>query len=144
MAVVFISLGSNLGEREINIEKAFQALSGHPGIILVKHSGNYETDPEGYSNQPKFLNAAAELETDLSPRDLLKVLQKIENKLGRVKNFKWGPRVIDLDILTYDNIVIKEEGLEIPHPLMTQREFVLKPLKEIAPEFVTEILKGKK
>ena len=96
-------------------------------------SSFHETEPWGYKNQPSFLNMVIESETELGARDLLKTLKQIEKKLGREKNFKWGPRTIDLDILFFDNMTVQENDLTIPHPLMHKREFVLKPLCEIAP-----------
>lgn len=140
MVKVFLSLGSNLEEREKNIQKALEELKNN-SINILKISANYETEPEGYIDQPKFINAAAEIETDLKPLDLLKTLKNIEKKLGRKDTFKWGPRIIDIDILTYGDISVQEKELTIPHPLLKTRKFVLEPLKEIAPDFVRDILK---
>jgi 2-amino-4-hydroxy-6-hydroxymethyldihydropteridine diphosphokinase len=141
MVQVFISLGSNLGERKNNIRKALEIISSNPEIKLLKVSKNYETKPVGYTKQPDFINAAAEIKTDLSAHELLALFQKIEKSLGRRKVFKWGPRIIDIDILTYGQKVIIEPNLEIPHPLLTQRKFVLEPLAEIAPKKAHPVLK---
>jgi len=140
MVKVFLSFGSNLGRRENNIQQALEELKNN-SIKVLKVSSNYETEPEGYTAQPKFINAAAEIATELKPQELLKIIKNIEKKLGRQKTFKWGPRLIDIDILTYGEQNIQEKELTIPHPLMKQRNFVLEPLKEIAPDFVKDILK---
>ena len=133
MVLVYISLGSNLGDRENNIKKALDKISAHPAIKVVRISSNYETDPWGHTDQPKFINAAAALETTISAKDLLNYFKKIEQELGRTETFKWGPRVIDIDILTYGEQTINEPDLIIPHPRMQEREFVQKPLNEIMP-----------
>jgi len=134
MARVYLSIGSNLGDRRRNIETAIELLRDTGDIEVVKISTLYETDPIGGPPQDKFLNGALEIKTNLAPYDLLKSLNKIEEKLGRVRTIKHGPRTLDLDILTYDDITINEPDLVIPHPQMTLRDFVLKPLTEIAPE----------
>jgi len=134
MAKVYLSVGSNLGDRRRNIEAAIELLRDTGDIEVAKISTLYETDPVGGPPQDKFLNGALEVKTNLAPYDLLKSLNKIEEKLGRVRTIKHGPRTLDLDILTYDDITINEPDLVIPHPQMTLRDFVLKPLTEIAPE----------
>ena len=141
MTKVFLGLGSNLGDREKNIKEAVRQLqeSGIAGEMRI--SSIYETEPEGVKDQPLFLNAILKIETDLSPRDLLGMLQAVERRLGRKKVRKWGPRTIDLDILLYGDLVLREEDLEIPHPLLAKRSFVLDPLAEIAPEIVHPRLK---
>ncbi len=141
MTKVFLGLGSNLGDREKNIKEALRRLQKSGIARELKASSLYETEPEGVKNQPFFLNGVLEMETDLSPRDLLDVLQALEEQLGRRKGRKWGPRIIDLDILLYGNLVMKEEDLEIPHPLLARRSFVLIPLAELAPETVHPLLK---
>ena len=141
MTKVFLGLGSNLRDREKNIKEAVRWLGENEMVKVVKNSSLYETEPEGVKNQPFFLNGVLEMETDLSPRDLLDTLQAIERQLGRKKGQRWGSRVIDLDILLYGELVMKEEDLEIPHPLLAERSFVLIPLAEIAPETVHPILK---
>jgi 2-amino-4-hydroxy-6-hydroxymethyldihydropteridine diphosphokinase len=133
MFIVYIGIGSNLGDRHANCIYSIDLL-GEKGTIVRKKSSLYETDPWRMKDQPKFLNMAVEIETDLSPEHLLVFVKKIEKKMGRKESFQWGPRLIDLDILLYDNIVINKEDLKIPHPLMHERDFVLRPLYEIAPD----------
>jgi 2-amino-4-hydroxy-6-hydroxymethyldihydropteridine diphosphokinase len=141
MTKVFLGLGSNLGDREKNIKEAVRQLQESGIAEDISISSIYETEPEGIKDQPLFLNAILKIETDLSPRDLLNMLQAIERHLGRKKVRKWGPRIIDLDILLYGDLVMREEDLEIPHPLLAKRLFVLDPLAEIAPETVHPRLK---
>lgn len=136
MSRVFIALGSNLGDRSANIAAAAGRVGRLPGTRLVRISSLIETGPVGVTGQPKFLNAAAEIETALEPLDLLKALQQIESGLGRVRTCRWGPRTIDLDILVYDDRIIDRPDLTIPHARMAEREFVLAPLAEIAPDLV--------
>jgi len=136
MATVFIGIGSNLGEREAHVAAAIGRIAELPKAELVKVSSLIETDPVGVTDQGRFLNGAMELRTDLGPLELLDELQAIENDLGRVRTARWGPRTIDLDILLYDNVVIDGGRLSVPHPLMHEREFVLAPLAEIAPDAV--------
>jgi 2-amino-4-hydroxy-6-hydroxymethyldihydropteridine diphosphokinase len=136
----FLALGSNLGDREDNIKKAISALESHPGIHVLARSSLYNTAPVGYLNQGMFLNAAIEIETTLQPEELLNAALDIERKLGRVRGERWGPRTIDIDILTLENLVYESDRLSIPHPLMHQRRFVLEPLAEIAPEFRHPVL----
>ena len=133
MSIVYISIGSNIGDREENCRKAIKLLKEN-GIALKRESSLYETEPWGVKNQPKFINMAIEVETDKEPEELLRVLKEIEIEIGRKETVKWGPRVIDLDILFYDELILKIPGLEIPHPLLHERDFVLKPLSEIAPD----------
>ncbi len=130
-----IAIGTNLGDREKNIKTALR-IAEENGIFVKKMSSLYETEPYGYKDQPAFLNAAALCETNLSPRELLNTLLAIEKKMGRVRKIHWGPRIIDLDIIFYEDLVINEIGLLIPHPDMQNREFVLKPLNEIVPCYV--------
>ena len=137
MPHVFIGIGANLGDRAANIELARRALSQLPQTRLVRFSKVYETEPVGPMPQEKYLNAAAEIETQLDPHELLNQLQAIEASAGRTpvgERIKWGPRPLDLDILLYDQRVISSDKLAVPHPLMHERWFVLKPLAEIAPE----------
>ena len=133
MVTAYIGLGANLGDRETNIEQALSELA-RLDCRLLKVSSIYETAPVGFSDQPDFLNAVAEIETDLEPRELLAALDTIERRIGREETFKWGPRIIDLDILLYGDQILSEDNLEIPHPEMQHRAFVLIPLAEIAPE----------
>ncbi len=131
MAICYIALGSNLGNREANIKKALNYLAGTKGIKIEKTSGIYETDAVGGPPQGKFLNAAIKIKTSLSPQALLKTLKKIEKVIGRRKSLRWGPREIDLDVLLYAGRIIKTKILTVPHPRMFERDFVLKPLREI-------------
>ncbi|MBI5101331.1 MAG: 2-amino-4-hydroxy-6-hydroxymethyldihydropteridine diphosphokinase [Nitrospirae bacterium] len=140
MPVVFIGIGSNIGDRARNCADALKALD-RSGVRIIKSSSLLETKPWGVSDQPDFINMVAEAETDLSPSDLLGVLQGIELVMGRTRDLKWGPRTIDLDIIFYDDQVIDTEKLTVPHPLMHERDFVLVPLCEIAPQKVHPILK---
>ena len=129
---VYLALGSNLGDREQNLGKAIEALRERKGIRYISASSFYESAPVGVEDQPDFLNAAVKIETGLSPLDLLAATQAIESELGRKKTVRWGPRIIDIDILLYGREKICEEGLVVPHPRMTERPFVLLPLREIA------------
>jgi 2-amino-4-hydroxy-6-hydroxymethyldihydropteridine diphosphokinase len=138
---VYIGLGSNIGDKYQNIALAIDKMRLLPSTLVVEQSSNYLTAPVGSKDQPDFLNAAVKITTDLAPRELLDRLKAIEKALGRVETTRWGPRVIDLDILLYDNIVMDEETLKIPHPLMHNREFALEPLGEIAPEAYHPVLK---
>lgn len=143
MALAYIGLGSNLGERKKNIDAAVAAIaSGLPAVVL-KRSTIIETDPVDYLDQPRFLNQVILIETDLSPHDLLRHLQKTEGDLGRTKSFPKGPRTIDLDILLYDNIIMNTDDLIIPHPEIKNREFILKHLLELEPD-ITDPATGKK
>jgi 2-amino-4-hydroxy-6-hydroxymethyldihydropteridine diphosphokinase len=132
---VFIGIGSNLGNREDNCNDAIRRL-GRSGIEIIARSSMYETEPWGVTDQPKFINMVIRIGTTLEPSELLAALKEIERKMGRVDTGKWGPRVIDLDILLYGDLVIDEPDLTIPHPHMFERDFVLKPLSEIAPEII--------
>lgn len=132
MAKVYLGIGSNLGDRRGNIRKALALLKDRK-IKLRKISKVIETDPVGGPKQGKFLNAVLEADTDLRPRRLLETLKDIEMQLGRKKTVRFGPRTIDLDILLYNNAIINAKDLIIPHPRMHERDFVLKPLREIAP-----------
>ncbi|MGB6484390.1 MAG: 2-amino-4-hydroxy-6-hydroxymethyldihydropteridine diphosphokinase [Candidatus Acidiferrales bacterium] len=132
MKTAYISLGSNVGDREQQIAAAIQAL-GARGIRILQQSSIYSTEPVDVAAQSWFLNCVLEVETDLMPRQLLRTFQEIENELGRKHTVRRGPRVIDLDILLYGSSVIHTQELEVPHPRMSQRRFVLVPLAEIAP-----------
>lgn len=137
---IFIGVGSNLGNRFNNILRAKELFEKN-GIKIIKESRIYESEPVGYKNQRKFLNGVLEISTSLSARELLKTLQEIEKKMGRrPETFRWGPRIIDLDILFYGEEIISEDGLDIPHPEIPKRRFVLLPLAEIAPDFVHPVL----
>lgn len=129
---VYLSLGSNLGDRAANLRAAIAALPD-AGAHVAKVSSLYETEPVDYHEQPWFLNCAVEAETLLSPLDLLHALRGIEAQLGSQKEFAKGPRLLDMDILLYGDETIESPELQIPHPRMLQRNFVLAPLTEIAP-----------
>ena len=139
MEKAYISIGSNLGERERNCRRAVEGISAFAGVTAV--SSYYETEPVGVEDQPLFINCAIEIATDLAPRELLRKLQAIENKLGRTHKIKWGPRTIDLDIIFYGNEIINDSDLKVPHPEAHKRRFVLEPIREIAPELVHPLLK---
>lgn len=132
----FIALGSNLDEPAVQVSHAFGELAALPGTRLIAHSSLYRSAPWGYSNQPDFINAVAEIETRLEPRILLEMLLDIEHQRGRIREFLNAPRVLDLDLLLYDGLVFHEHGLTLPHPRMHERAFVLMPLTEIAPDCI--------
>ena len=134
MIRVFLGIGTNLGDRERNLQAALAVLSQK--MVILKESSIYQTAPWGYLDQPAFLNQVIEAQTDLSPLNLLGFLKDTEKVLGRQANFRYGPRLIDLDILFYGNRIIQTPRLQIPHPRIAQRAFVLVPLAEIAPDFV--------
>ena len=134
MAVsAYLALGSNLGDRLETLQRAVELLHARPGIDVIRSSRVYETEPVG-PPQPAYLNAVVEVRTDLEPRDLLKETQAVEDELGRVRAERWGPRTIDIDVLTFDERVIDEPDLVVPHPLMHERGFVLVPLGELDPD----------
>jgi 2-amino-4-hydroxy-6-hydroxymethyldihydropteridine diphosphokinase len=137
--LIYLSLGSNLGERGANMERAIEALP-EIGVPVLRCSSIYETEPVDFLEQPWFLNCVIEGETSLAPRPLLDALQAIESKLGSRKLTARGPRVIDLDVLFYGGEVIHEAGIEIPHPRLAERRFVLVPLVELAPELRHPVL----
>lgn len=140
---VFISIGSNLGDRAANCREAVRRLSRYEGVRVVNASSLYETEPWGVVDQGPFVNSAVEIETDSAPQALFDLLKEIEAGMGRTSGNRWGPRVIDLDIIFYGGLVIDEERLKVPHPSMEERAFVLVPLNEIAPGLVHPVL-GKK
>ncbi len=139
MERTYISAGSNLGDRLANLEKGLVML-GMKGVLLRKRSSIFETEPVGFRDQPWFLNMAVEAETHMSASDLLGVCHDIEMQHGRIRAFQGSPRTLDLDILFYGNLVIRMDGLRIPHPRLAERRFVLVPLAQIAPEFVHPLL----
>jgi 2-amino-4-hydroxy-6-hydroxymethyldihydropteridine diphosphokinase len=133
----WIGLGSNLGKRGAYLSAALRHLEDTPGIELKKTSGIYRSEPWGKPDQADFLNAVVMLETELQADELLEVLMQIENQMGRDRSGEhWGPRCIDLDLLAYDDLVSKSPTLELPHPRMHLRAFVLRPLLELDPDFV--------
>lgn len=133
---LFVGLGSNLGDRFRNMREAVGRLGAGKDITVVAVSPLYETEPEGVTDQPMFLNGAAECRTGLEPREVLRRFHDVEVAMGRVRNERWGPRTIDLDLLLYDDRVIAEEGLRVPHPRMHERSFVLRPMRDLAPDVV--------
>jgi len=147
--IAYIGIGSNLGDRKENCFRAVQLLKEN-NISVLKESSLYETEPWGVKDQPKFINMVVMLETTKTPMELLNTLKSIESKMGRRPSKRWGPREIDLDILLYGDMIVDEEELKIPHPLLEKREFVLIPLSEIAPDLIhpisgktiSELLKG--
>lgn len=140
MARVFIGIGSNAGDRAGNCSSALDRISEVAGTEVVRVSSLYETEPWGMTDQPGFINAVAEIETTLSPERFLASLKSIETLMGRVVTEKWGPRLIDLDILFYDDLILKGQDLCIPHRHLHERAFVLVPLSEIAPGLVHPVL----
>lgn len=135
MHQAYLLIGSNLPPREEWILKTETLIGIHCGNITGR-SSVYETAAWGLQDQPDFLNRALELETDLSPEQLINMTQHIENMLGRQRLIKWGPRTVDIDILLYDTLIIDQPALKIPHPGMSVRKFVLIPLSELAPDFI--------
>jgi 2-amino-4-hydroxy-6-hydroxymethyldihydropteridine diphosphokinase len=134
MKTVYLSLGSNSGDRDILLARALERLASDD-IRIARVSAMYETEPRDFPDQPWFLNQVVEIETSLFPKQLLSRVQKIELGLGRVRNQWKGPRTIDIDILFYGNAIVSTPGLEIPHPRLTDRRFVLEPLAELTPDF---------
>ncbi len=132
---VFVSLGSNLGDRQANLEQALRLLASE-AVHVVRRSSWYETDPVGYADQPAFLNLVVEVRTILEPRALLLRAHAVEAALGRVRTIRWGPRAVDVDLLLYGRRVVEEPDLVVPHPRMRERAFVLVPLHEVAPDLV--------
>lgn len=130
--LVYIALGSNLGDRKANLRQAIASLA--PEVRVLRRSPAYETEPWGYKEQPAFLNQVVEAETELEPGPLLTRLKAIERQLGRRTRFRYGPREIDLDLLFYDDRVIDSPELQLPHPRLHQRGFMLVPLADLAPE----------
>lgn len=140
MKRAYLSLGSNLGDRELHLRQALEALQP-AGIHLLRASSLYETEPQDVPGQPWFLNLAAEVETRLFPRQLLHAVQAIEKTLGRRRGLAKGPRVIDIDIVLFGNFVIDTPDLKIPHASMTGRRFVLEPLAELVPDLRHPVLR---
>ncbi len=137
--IAYIGLGSNVGDSKTHIRQALTMLAEK--VRVVKVSALYQTEPVGFREQEDFINAVAEVETDLSPFDLLALCRSVEERLGRKRIVRWGPRIIDLDILLYGDAVVNTAELVIPHPRMADRRFVLSPLAEIAPDATHPILR---
>lgn len=133
---VFLGLGSNIGARQVFLNRAVAEIKRIRDTKVVWASSIYETEPVGKTDQPKFLNAALEIESTLGPSDLVKELQAAEAIVGRTKTERWGPREIDIDILIYDGVVYADDTVQVPHPELEHRRFALVPLREIAPELV--------
>jgi 2-amino-4-hydroxy-6-hydroxymethyldihydropteridine diphosphokinase len=139
MAVIaYIGIGSNVGDRELHCRKAIELLG--EAEKLTARSSLYRTEPVGYQEQEDFINAVAAVETDRSPEELLNLCRAIEDRLGRTREMRWGPRTADLDILLYGDRILNLPGLVVPHPRMAERKFVLVPLAEIAPDVVHPVL----
>lgn len=136
---VYIAFGSNIGDRHQAVEDALVMIE-NSGMKIIKQSNLYETEPYGYKDQPQFLNGAIDVETELSCREVLHTLLKIESDIGRVRKFKWGPRIIDLDIIFFNDEIYDEEDLKVPHPDMHNRDFVLGPIGDLCPNYVHPIL----
>jgi 2-amino-4-hydroxy-6-hydroxymethyldihydropteridine diphosphokinase len=132
--LTYIGIGSNLGDSLENCRAAIRVMAADTRNQIVKISPFYRTEPVGKKDQDWFINAVVAVKTSLSPRELLRFLQNIEREMGRVRKERWGPRIIDLDILFYENQVIQNEELRVPHPGIHERRFVLAPLNDIAPD----------
>ena len=137
----YIGIGSNLGIPEENCTNAIEKISSTKDIKIISKSSFYQTEPIGGVQQGWFINAAIEIETDLSPVNLLSVLLNLELAMGRIRQEKWGPRLIDLDLLLYSNLVLEKKGLTLPHPEIQNRKFVLIPMSEIAGNVIHPTLK---
>lgn len=137
----YLSIGSNIGNKKANLNEAIERINAHEDISVDKISSFIVTEPWGYTDQEEFLNAALKIKTLLSPSDLMDVLLSIEQEMKRERIVKWGPRIIDLDIILYDDLVSEDEHIILPHPRMEEREFVLKPLCELCPNKIHPILK---
>jgi 2-amino-4-hydroxy-6-hydroxymethyldihydropteridine diphosphokinase len=138
MPQAYLALGSNLGDRAENLQSAISFLRLKAKVITC--SAVYETPPWGYEEQPKFLNQVIEVETDLTPGDLLDYVKEVEREIGRKETFRYGPRSIDIDILFYDDLVVNTPPLNIPHAQIAERAFVLVPFADIAPDYVHPVL----
>lgn len=136
---IFIALGTNLGDRLANLRAALDALSPH--LKRIQPSRIFETPPWGFTDQPAFLNMVAQAQTKLGPHELLSTLKQAEARIGREPTFRYGPRLIDLDILFYDDLVLESPPLIIPHPKLHERGFVLVPLMDIASDFIHPVFK---
>ena len=134
MARAYVGLGANLGPKEVTLLRAVDLLAAEDGIEVLELSELHETAPVGVVDQSDFLNGALAVETSLTPRELLDVLLRVERELGRVRDERWGPRTIDLDLLVYGDETVDEPGLRVPHPRLHERRFALEPLAELEPE----------
>ena len=138
MPIIYLALGTNLGDRLANLNAALAALP--PSVVLRRSSPIYETPPWGITDQPAFLNMVVHAETALEPAALLKHLKLLETELGRVAAVRWGPRLIDMDILFYADLILDIPGLTLPHPRLHERAFVLVPLADLEPDLVHPVL----
>jgi 2-amino-4-hydroxy-6-hydroxymethyldihydropteridine diphosphokinase len=136
VTVAYVGLGANVGPREVTLLRAVDLLAEADGVEVLAVSTLRETDPVGVVDQPRFLNGAARIETSLEPRSLLELLLRIERSLGRVREERWGPRTVDLDLLAYGDRTVDEPGLRVPHPRLRERRFALEPLAELDPDLV--------
>ena len=132
MVKAYLGLGSNIGNRELQLNEAIKILHAYQGIQVTQVSHIYETEPVGYTNQPKFLNLCIEIETELTPQSFLKCCLATEQQLHRKREIRWGPRTLDVDILLFGDQIIEQDNLSVPHPRMKERSFVLIPLNDIA------------
>lgn len=132
MVKAYLGLGSNIGNRELQLNEAIKILHAYQGIQVTQVSHIYETEPVGYTNQPKFLNLCIEIETELNPQSFLKCCLATEQQLHRKREIRWGPRTLDVDILLFGDQIIEQDNLSVPHPRMKERSFVLIPLNDIA------------
>ena len=137
----YIGIGSNLGTPEENCTKAIKKISSTKDIKIISKSSFYQTAPIGNIEQNWFINSAIKIDTQLTPRELLSALLSIESEMGRIRKEKWGPRLIDLDLLFYDNLILNQKGITLPHPEIQKRKFVLIPLHEIAEDLIHPTLK---
>jgi 2-amino-4-hydroxy-6-hydroxymethyldihydropteridine diphosphokinase len=138
----FLALGSNLGERVAHLQHALDTLAAHPEVDVVAVSRVYETDPVGGPEQGAYLNAVVAVDTGLEPLDLLRLAQELERAAGRVRTERWGPRTLDVDVLLYGDQTIHTDVLTVPHPRLWERDFVLVPLRDVAPERVAALADG--
>lgn len=138
MTLAYLGLGTNLGDRQKNLKEAIKAISLKMNVL--QRSSVYETKAWGYTNQPDFLNQVIEVNTDLTPLQLLNFVKRTETELGRVENFRYGPRLIDIDILFYGTVIRNTTRVQIPHPRLHERAFVLVPMAEMEPDFVHPLL----
>ena len=136
MTLAYVGLGANVGPREVTLLRAVDLLAEADDVEVLAVSQLRETDPVGVVDQPRFLNGAVRIDTSLPPRALLELLLRIEQSLGRVREERWGPRTVDLDLLVYGGLTVDEPGLRVPHPRLHERRFALEPLAELDPELV--------
>ena len=143
VGIAFVGLGANLGDRRATVRDAALRLGSTRGVVSIAVGPVIETDPVGPPDQPRYINTVARVETALSPRELLDTMLAIEQAFGRdrAREERWGPRTIDLDLLLYDDLIVDEPGLTLPHPRMHERRFVLEPLAALAPDLIHPVLR---